>query len=173
MKKALAIIGIVTLLSMVFSLPVAAASPDRANGPPETMDLTLPFTENISGVQVTICGGTASGANPFSAASGTFIAHILKPASATALEESWFEVTSFTGWVILSVPPAFPPPPAAVIAAHYYSFDGRIKVMVHNGTQTNQPIISIRSSEPVYVPFLNAEYSNIQMLGWGNIIRAS
>jgi hypothetical protein len=114
---------------------------------------------------ITICGGTAAFPVLASSATGTFTGHILRPSSDVALEESWFEVTAFRGWIIIG-------PLSSPMAAHYYSFEGSIKVLVHNGMQKNQPIISIRSSEPIFVPLLNATASNIQMVGWGNIVHA-
>jgi len=160
MKKILVTIALVMCLLFTFSMPVAAA-----NGPPLSVSGDISLSEEIGGMLITICGGTPSLPIPGTSATGTFTGHILRPESSVALEESWFEVTSFSGWIIIG-------PLTSPMAAHYYSFEGNIKVLVHNGTQKNQPVISIRSSEPIFVPILNASASNIQMVGWGNIVHA-
>jgi hypothetical protein len=160
MKKILVAIAIVMCLLLIFSMPVMAAK-----GPPVSVSGNISLSEEIGGMLITICGGTPSLPILGAPATGTFTGHILRPASSVALEESWFKVTTFSGWIIIG-------PLASPMAAHYYSFEGTIKVLVHNGTQTNQPVISIRSSEPIFVPILNASASNIQMVGWGNIVHA-
>ncbi|MFH1381375.1 MAG: hypothetical protein ABIH70_00585 [Chloroflexota bacterium] len=160
MKKILVAITLVLCLLLTFSMPLAAA-----NGPPMSVSGDIILSEEIGGILITVCGGTPNFPIPGTPATGTFTGHILRPASSIALEESWFRVTAFSGWIIIG---SLNSP----IAAHYYSFEGTIQVLVHNGTQTNQPVISIRSSEPIFVPILNASASNIQMVGWGNIVHA-
>ncbi len=166
MKKALiTVLALVLALGMIIPLaaPAAAAdSPQRwisvTNGP-------ITFTENIGGVQITVCGGAAPvpplfipTPNLLVPASGTFVGHIVKPTTNKATEESWFEVTQFTGYIILGSAP------------FYFNFAGDIKVNIHNGTQPNQPIITLRSADPVplFVPDILPAglYQNIQMMGW-------
>ncbi len=152
MKKTLAVIALVIILALSFSSSVFA---DKGNGNPpvsETGPISLSPPENIGGVLVGVEG------------TGTLTMHINKPPSGHALEESWFEVTSFTGVVTLNGLPL------NVSASN-------VKVNIHNGTMAHQPIITIRFAEPtpLSIPgILNPGlYSIIQMLGWGNIIHAS
>ena len=152
MKKVLAIIGIITMLSLFLGLPVAASG---SNGNPP-VEVTVPppgmivlDNENIGGVNVSVFGF------------GIYKSHINKPASNRALEESWFEVTSFTGYISLN---GVPMPVSA----------SDVKVIIHAGalSKANQPIITIHSSVPInlYGLFGVGFFTDIQMVGWGNIV---
>lgn len=173
MRKSLICLFLVVALSFVFAFPASAAG----GTPPEKISVIngdIAFSENIGGVLITVCGGNPPEINPLPPpqyipqydltlpAHGSFTGHIVRP-NGLATEESWFEITEFTGYLIVGDIP------------FYYNLTGKVRVNIHNGTQKSgfQPIISIHSSEPIFIPVLNGMYSNVQMLGWNRIVNAS
>jgi hypothetical protein len=157
-RKILAVIGLVALLCLAVGGPVAAAP---AGGPPFTGSGAILLNENIGGMLIQISGSPVY--NPLVPAFGTFTGHIVRP-DGKSTEDSWFEVTEFSGYIIINSAPI----PCNLV--------GDLKVIIHNGGQPNQPIISIRSSDPIFVPGLSQLptdlYSNVQMLGWFNFVHA-
>jgi hypothetical protein len=96
---------------------------------------------------------------------GYYTGHVVKPTSTGVMENSWFELTSFTGQVILFYGTILQQPPIP------YAYDGELKIQIHLGTQPSKPNISIKSSVPVFIPIINAWYTDIKIVG-GKVIFA-
>jgi hypothetical protein len=178
------ILMILFVMMLVIGVTVPMAIPVAANNPPQSWlsDTQILHSENIGNTQVTICGAILDTGIPspyptlnyYSAvltpADGTFVGHTVFP-NGKSTEDSWFKLTQFKGYIIFSNPADYPNVVGIPgISIFQYDFTGNIKVNIHNGPQSNQPIITIRSSIPISIniPMLDisGDYNIIQLKGW-------
>jgi hypothetical protein len=152
--KMLITVFLAICLILAFAIPASAAKPITKT---YTNEIILDETIVVAGVAVPI----------YVFGNGTITNHVVKTPAAS--EESWFKISSFSGYMFIG--PYGPQPMAfADVEVHFHS---------GNGTG-QQPLITIRSSTAFAVPapfnvqfgLLNPNgYTMIQMVG-GKIIYA-
>jgi hypothetical protein len=150
--KMLITVFLAICLVLAFAVPASAAKP-----------ITQTYNDEIILAETIMVGGVAV---PILVhGSGTITNHVVKtPASS---EESWFEISSFSGYMFIG-----PYGPQFMGLAD-------VKVTFHSGNgRGQQPLITIRSSTPIVIPEpfatmfgLHDTYTKIQMVG-GKIIYA-
>jgi hypothetical protein len=152
------LIAVVLCLVLVGSMGVPATA--KAGGPPfSSTNILLDEILYLPGLVPTIdyipvhIEGT-----------GNFTGHVVKPTSEGVMENSWFELTAFTGQVILF----YGTPYESIIP---YDYNGMLKIDIHLGTQPSKPNITIKSSVPIFIPIINAWYTDIKIVG-GKVIFA-
>jgi hypothetical protein len=156
-KKILIAIALCLVLVCAMGVPAMA----KAGGPPFS-------STNILLDEILYMPGLVPGVNYIPVhieGTGNFTGHVVKPTSEGVMENSWFELTSFTGEVVLfyGIPGYETTIP--------YDYNGMLKIVIHLGTQPSKPNVTIKSSVDIYIPIINKAYTDIKIVG-GKVIFA-